>query len=80
MDITLVYYIIMYPTIMCALYNNCVENMQLTYCMQGLTTIGAGRAVAPPLFDGSKLIMLEWLTTAYNVSTHYDSSRVSVPY
>ena len=35
----------------------------------GVTTIGAGRAVAPPLFDGSKLKInvIEWPTTASNV-------------
>ena len=44
------------------------------------TPMGAGRTVTPPLFDGSKLITTEWPTTASNVSTHYNSSRVSVPY
>ena len=43
--------------------------------------IGAGRPVAPLLFDGSRLkITIEWPTTAYNVSTHYDLSKVSEPY
>ena len=49
--------------------------------LSGVTTIWAGGAVAPPLFDRKNLkLMIEWPTTASNISTHYDLSRVSVPY
>ena len=57
----------------------CTNNLASgPWTFRGVTTIGAGRAVALPLFDESKYknlkLTIEWPTTASNVSSHYRSA------
>ena len=51
----------------------------ITKDISGITTIGAGRAVTPPLFNGSKLEINNRMVN-YRFQHHYNSSRVNVPY